>query len=171
MLDSGPLSGFRNFDLPGTRTVVKPTGALAMASPGRRATHRLARGLSDRSGDPINRSKFPQRASAPWRPARSLRALLCSGPSPPPSLRLLFIRRRVAGDIEIRKSNANHQKIKWRGRRWKSIMVFYHGVTRRSRQPRERLSPSFFRFTPRGSNARDRDVGVGDRSGRGRYRD
>jgi hypothetical protein len=32
MLDSGPLSGFRNFDLPGTRTVVKPTGALAMAS-------------------------------------------------------------------------------------------------------------------------------------------
>jgi hypothetical protein len=104
MLDSGPLSGFRNFDLPGD--------ALAMASPGRRATHRLARGLSDRSGDPINRSKFPQRASAPWRPARSLRALLCSGPSPPPSLRLLFIRRRVAGDIEIRKSNANRQKIK-----------------------------------------------------------
>jgi hypothetical protein len=33
MLDSGPLSGFRRFGLQrGTLAVVKPTGALAMAS-------------------------------------------------------------------------------------------------------------------------------------------
>jgi hypothetical protein len=103
MLDSGPLSGFRHWPIRDTRR--RETHLRARYGfPRRRAAQRLARGLSDRSGDPINDRGSPQRHRRHGGPARPLRFALGAFATSV-ATRLIFNRGRVAVDIEVRKSN------------------------------------------------------------------